>query len=95
MVSLQEVLYKSNQIFINFKTAIDKVQSFNFQIRKQISQLEQENQNLNIRSEKSDLTIYDMLVEQRKIHGDVASTRSQIQMLEKLHATLQEKLLSS
>jgi chromosome segregation ATPase len=95
MVSLQEVLYKSNQIFINFKTAIDKVRSFIFQIRKQISQLEQENQNLNIRSEKSDLTIYDMLVEQRKIHGDVASTRSQIQMLEKLHATLQEKLLSS
>jgi hypothetical protein len=44
-----------------------------------------------MRGEKSDLTIYDMLLEQRKIQGDIASTRSQIQMLEKLQATLAEK----
>ncbi|CAL0300636.1 unnamed protein product [Lupinus luteus] len=86
----QEALSKSNEVFETFKQEIEKM-------AKSIKELKKENQFLKSKSEKSDVTLIELVDERERLKKQLEKTKNQKEKLESLCRSLQaeRKLASS
>ncbi|KAL2324784.1 hypothetical protein Fmac_023842 [Flemingia macrophylla] len=78
----QEALSKSNEIFETFKQEIEKM-------AKSIKELKKENQFLKSKSEKSDVTLIELVDERERLKKQLEKTKNQKEKLESLCRSLQ------
>ncbi|XP_020223899.1 alpha-taxilin [Cajanus cajan] len=78
----QEALSKSNEIFETFKQEIEKM-------AKSIKELKKENQFLKSKSEKSDITLIELVDERERLKKQLEKTKNQKEKLESLCRSLQ------
>ncbi|KAL5195420.1 Alpha-taxilin [Glycine soja] len=78
----QEALSKSNEIFETFKQEIEKM-------AKSIKELKKENQFLKSKSEKSDVTLIELVDERERMKKQLEKTKNQKEKLESLCRSLQ------
>ncbi|XP_019427785.1 PREDICTED: alpha-taxilin isoform X2 [Lupinus angustifolius] len=86
----QDALSKSNEVFETFKQEIEKM-------AKSIKELKKENQFLKSKSEKSDVTLIELVDERERLKKQLEKTKNQKEKLESLCRSLQaeRKLASS
>ncbi|KAI4351328.1 hypothetical protein L6164_005703 [Bauhinia variegata] len=78
----QEALTKSNQVFETFKQEIERM-------AKSIKELKKENQFLKSKSEKSDVTLIELVDERERLKKQLEKTKNQKEKLESLCRSLQ------
>ncbi|KAK7270358.1 hypothetical protein RIF29_23439 [Crotalaria pallida] len=78
----QEALSKSNEVFETFKQEIEKM-------AKSIKELKKENQFLRSKSEKSDVTLIELVDERERLKKQLEKTKNQKEKLESLCRSLQ------
>ncbi|XP_027367657.1 alpha-taxilin isoform X2 [Abrus precatorius] len=78
----QEALTKSNEVFETFKQEIEKM-------AKSIKELKKENQFLKSKSEKSDITLIELVDERERLKKQLEKTKNQKEKLESLCRSLQ------